>query len=140
MWKNYSLQIHTWKSIGKFNFQKPIMYIMQKILLTSISLNFCIGIDDSFFEDGNNDLSGFKVYRAYPTNRSQTILMEKLQESAKVFFLFNWLNSSTKLFSFMTSGVILISWLYLDMKSSLNLFLLNMESNGALILIMFNIL
>ena len=64
--------------------EKLIINFMQKVLFASICFTFCIGIEDSFFEDGDNDLSGIKVYRAHPTNRSQTFQLEKLQESAKV--------------------------------------------------------
>ena len=124
----------------QYYYKIPVIHIMRLLLLTIVYITSCFGLNDSFFEDMDNDLSGFKVYRANPKNVNQSNFLAELHNSSEVLFILfkkYWLSKS---FSFMTSGLILILWLSLVRKDSLNLILLNMESNGILKSMMFNIL
>ena len=80
---------------------------MRQLLLTIVYITSCFGVDDSFFEDVDNDLSGYKVYRANPKNVNQSNFLAELHNSSEVLFILfkkHWLSKS---FS-MISGVILI--------------------------------
>ena len=60
---------------------------------TIVYITSCFGVDDSFFEDVDNDLSGYKVYRANPKNVNEANLLAELHKSSKVVLI--WLMKYT---------------------------------------------
>ena len=70
-----------------------VIHIMRLLLLTIVYITSCFGVDDSFFEDVDNDLSGYKVYRANPKNVNEANLLAELHKSSKVVLI--WLMKYT---------------------------------------------
>ena len=64
-----------------------VIHIMRLLLLTIVCITSCFGVDDSFFEDVDNDLSSYKVYRANPKNVNEANLLAELHKSSKVVLI-----------------------------------------------------
>ena len=68
-------------------YNMSVIHIMRQLLLTIVYITSCFGLNDSFFEDMDNDLSGFKVYRANPKNVNQSNFLAELHNSSEVVFI-----------------------------------------------------
>merc|ERR1711971_220602 len=65
--------------------KRSINLMMRFLILLTLGVSLSLAVHDFVLESANNDFSGFKVYRALPTEDYQTEFLENLQETTKFY-------------------------------------------------------